>query len=108
MGKYDKIQIKPSISLYFGYGTPENNTDEDNVVDYLLSEEETEVFGLMNTQIQIPISISFKDIDIELSYIYNIPRELSSTDNTSNSGAFKIRLVIFLVFFNLQIIRAYL
>lgn len=79
-GKYNKIQFEPEISMYFSSETVEYDSYY-YLNDYLGSEPISdyytqEVFGLMNTQIQLPVSLSYKKFDFELGYIVNVPRSL--------------------------------
>jgi hypothetical protein len=85
IGKKSKLRILPEVSFYFGSETvelerysyltdgPQSPVD----VDYTYEDR----FGLMNTQLSLPLEILIGDLDIEVAYIYNINRSLD-TDYT--------------------------
>lgn len=82
LGKNAKISILPEVSFYFGSETVEYErysfldggmqSPGGNEIIY------QDQFGLMNTQLNIPLEISIGDLDIEVAYIYNINRSLDS------------------------------
>jgi hypothetical protein len=96
-GLYNKIQLEPEVSLYFGSQSVyyEVNT---NLYDYLYDDDyETtytteDEFGLMNTQLKLPLNISYKNFDFEVGYVYNIPRSLDSNYSYKKSSSFNVSL----------------
>jgi len=80
IGKKIKCRVLPEVSFYFGSETVEferysyltNGTQSSEEVDYIYEDR----FGLMNTQLSMPLEISIGDFDIEVAYIYNINRSL--------------------------------
>ncbi len=54
--------------------------------------EENDDFGLVNTQLYIPLQYSFNNFDIELGYVFNIPSELEGETNLSNTSTFAISI----------------
>ncbi|MFB6317355.1 hypothetical protein [Saccharicrinis sp. FJH54] len=78
LGGYDRIQFKPEISTYFGSELVETllNPDQHNSMFFEPEYGYNEKFGLLNTQLILPVSISYKDFDFEIAYIHNFPRTL--------------------------------
>jgi hypothetical protein len=79
LNKYNKIRFEPELSFYFGSETVES--DRYNIfggaADELpLDTYYQDVFGLMNTQLELPIQLTFKGFDVEFSWIHNFPRSL--------------------------------
>lgn len=84
LGSYDKIRFEPDASIYFGSESveyqlnevlidPETNTEYDS---YYKDE-----FGLLNIQLELPLTISYKGFNLEGAWIFNFPR----TKNTNVS-----------------------
>jgi len=75
-GKYNKIQLEPETSVFFG-----SEYVEYSITDNLNSQQSgtqsssitNDVYGLLNTQVYFPLCIYLGDIDIELGYSVNIP-----------------------------------
>ncbi|MBN1462493.1 MAG: hypothetical protein JXQ69_08490 [Paludibacteraceae bacterium] len=63
LGKYNKIYSTPELTAFFSnetfYTTDLTNTKT--------------VFGLLNTQLTVPLIISISDFDVEFSYSLNLP-----------------------------------
>ncbi len=80
IGKKTKCRILPEVSFYFGSETVEferysyltNGIQSSQEVDYIYEDR----FGLMNTQLSLPLEFSIGDFDLEVAYIYNINRSL--------------------------------
>ena len=53
---------------------------------------EEEVTGLLNSQISIPITINYKNIDFQVSYRYNLPRSLDPLYTYENSSQINVSL----------------
>lgn len=94
LGAYDKVQFKPEISTFIGNelieediaeGNPNSPFYEPNYIYY-------NKFGLLNTQIILPLSISYKNFDFELSYTYNLPRTYDPVYFYPNSGFLQFSL----------------
>ncbi|HDZ40270.1 MAG TPA: hypothetical protein ENH59_01120 [Bacteroidetes bacterium] len=80
IGKRAKIRILPEISFYFG-----SETVEYERYSYLDGSMQSpgdaepvyeDKFGLMNTQLSLPLEFSIGDLDIEVAYIYNLNRSI--------------------------------
>ncbi len=77
-GYSNKLSFEPEVSVYFGNQTAiygQFGTDYASYLFYLLNQE-YEVFGLMNTEITIPLTLSIKNLDLDLGYYLDLPRAL--------------------------------
>lgn len=76
-GARKKIRLRPEVSLSYGVDYQEFMLDE-NIVDPYTGIEYTsyykDVFGLMNVQLDLPLYISYKNFDFQISYQYNMPQ----------------------------------
>ncbi|CAM1372673.1 hypothetical protein [Tenacibaculum xiamenense] len=54
--------------------------------------EENDDFGLVNTQLYIPLQYSFNNFDIEFGYVFNIPSELEGETNLPNTSTFAVSI----------------
>ncbi len=90
IGKNTKFRVLPEVSFYFGSETVEyerysyldDGMQSPGGTDYIYENQ----FGLMNTQLSLPLEISIGDLNIEVAYIYNINRSLDADytfDNVS-------------------------
>lgn len=90
IGKKAKIRILPEVSFYLSSETVEyerysfldGGMQSPGGSEFIYEDQ----FGLMNTQLSIPLEISIGDLDIEVAYIYNINRSLDADytfDNVS-------------------------
>ena len=99
MGQFDlwklsplkKLRFEPRLSFFFGNETvlltsiieapgrfsPNNFVQSTATLD--------EKYGLLNTQIRLPVSLTYNNFDFEIGYNYNIPRSLGGKNlgNTS-------------------------
>jgi len=98
-GKNIEIDISPELSFYFGSETVEyemysylaDRFQQTIVSDYIYKDE----FGLMNTQLYLPLEISIGDLDIELGYTYNLNRSLDADYTYDNTSVFSVSLGYF-------------
>lgn len=92
LNKYDRIQFEPELS---------NSFVNEDVVYYSeigtgpwstpVYTEATE-FGLVNTEISLPISLSYNDFDLEIAYKYNLPHLFDDFRKDDCSGYFRVSL----------------
>ena len=78
-GHYNKLRLEPEISFYFGTESVALNGYDNltNLIEGDLSNSAyTDEFGLMNTQLEIPLSLTYKGFDIDISWTHNFPRSL--------------------------------
>lgn len=91
-GKYNRIEFEPEISLYFG--TDQTIITQVSIVpgrfprQYITNELEKSKFGWMNTELKLPITVSYKSFDFELGYNLNFPRSIVTTDKLKATSYF--------------------
>ncbi|WP_299583122.1 hypothetical protein [uncultured Sunxiuqinia sp.] len=93
--RYDKIRFEPELSLYFGSELVEYqlnapiidpDTNTEIITDF------KDVFGLMNLQLQVPLSVKYKSFDFEAAWIYNIPRTMDEGLDYPNNSFLRFSL----------------
>jgi len=87
-GLGNKLSFDPDISIYLGNQTAiygQFGTDPLSRWYYLLNQE-YEIFGLMNTEISIPITLSLNNFDLDVGYYYNLPRALGDEPKIDPTG----------------------
>ncbi|MCG8374717.1 MAG: hypothetical protein MI700_14335 [Balneolales bacterium] len=90
-GKFNKLRIEPELSFYFGSETVEYDLSsylqeyfgQDGSIYYY-----EDVFGLLNTQLSIPLTLSLGDFDFEASWTHNLPRSMNSAVDYPSSSLF--------------------
>ncbi len=88
--KTTSLYFRPMINITMGNQIyfRESGTvliDNEEFVDY----EEIDTFSLINTQINFPLQLNYKDFDFELGYNYNVPHNISQSSFTyKNTGFF--------------------
>ncbi|MFA9390507.1 MAG: hypothetical protein ACERKD_11895 [Prolixibacteraceae bacterium] len=88
-GAYSKIRLEPEISLFFGNEVAAYDLGEgliDPVTNIVYNSYYKESFGLMNVQLELPLAITFKNLDLNISYQYNIPRTSGDLISYPNSS----------------------
>ncbi|MFY9151903.1 MAG: hypothetical protein WAO52_07815 [Prolixibacteraceae bacterium] len=95
LGKYDKIRLGPEASLYFGSESVEYQLNE-VLIDTLTNTSYTSYykneFGLLNIQIELPLSINYKSFDLEAAWIYNFPQTMNKGKSYPENWFFRISL----------------
>lgn len=77
-GKFDKLSLKPALSLYFG--------SEESIILKSIGILKRQAyyygntFGWMNSELSIPVILTYHNFDFEAGYNINFPRSLG--DNT--------------------------
>jgi hypothetical protein len=92
LGTYDRIKFEPEISFFFGkeivayyeLGGPAQNQEYIQV-------EDTE-FGLLNKAIRFPLTIDYKNFDLEFGYNINLPNSMLTDDKLPMTTYFNISL----------------
>lgn len=92
LGAYDRIKIEPEVSFFLGkeivayyeLGSPGQNQE------YILVEDSD--FGLLNMAFRLPLTIDFKNIDLEFGYNVNLPNSKLSDDKLPMTNYFNISL----------------
>ncbi|WP_159518286.1 hypothetical protein [Sunxiuqinia indica] len=79
LNRFNKLRLEPELTFYFGSESVAM-AEYDNLgnlfADPLLSASYTDKFGMMNTQLEIPLSLTYKGFDFEVSWTHNFPRSL--------------------------------
>lgn len=89
-GNKNKLTLQPQVTLYFGTETVE--TEIIIAPEWPTSYDEDNVFGLMNTELSLPLAISLGSFMFEAEYTYHITRSLDPLYDYGNSHAFNISL----------------
>ncbi len=92
LGSFDRIKFEPEVSFFLGkeivayyeLGSPGQNQEYMQVDD---SE-----FGLLNTAIRIPLSIDFKNFDLEIGYNINLPNSMLADEKLPMTTYFNVSL----------------
>lgn len=92
LGSFDRIKFEPEISFFLGkeimayyeLGAPGQNEE------YALVEDSE--FGLLNMAIRFPLSIDFKNFDLEIGYNINLPNSMLTDDNLPMTNYFNVSL----------------
>ena len=92
LGTFDRVKFEPEISFFFGkeimayyeLGGPGQN-EEYNLV------EDSE-FGLLNMAIRFPLSIDYKNFDLEIGYNINLPNSMLTDDELRMTTYFNVSL----------------
>lgn len=94
MNRYDKLTFEPQVSFY--YGTDEIETLVTNgrqgMPGYTSYYETNEKFGLLNTEIELPVYFSYKDLLLGISYTYNFTHSLDDVYDYPNTHIFGFTL----------------
>lgn len=89
--KHNSISLEPQVYCYFGTETIETEIIIDEDLELYFTDEE-KAFGLMNTALSLPLSISMGNFIFEAEYIYNITRSLDPAFDYDNSHNFTFSL----------------
>lgn len=94
-GKYNYLRLEPEVSLFFGSEAAEFLLNEAYFDPSTNEEVDTfyrDVFTLLNTQLRLPISLNWGNFDMQLSYIYNIPRTVGDSESYPNTSYIRFSL----------------
>lgn len=94
-GRFDYLRLEPAVSLFWGSETAEfllNEAYFDETTQTELSTSYKDVFGLLNVQVRLPVNLSWKNFDLDLSYHYNLPQTVGDGERYANSGYFSVSL----------------
>jgi hypothetical protein len=91
-GFYNKLSFEPQVSFYFG--------NETVVVSRYINlprysgeiATQKNSFGLMNTMLRVPVSFTFRNIDVSAGYNFNFPRTPGSNDKPAKSSFFNLSI----------------
>ncbi|MCT4590045.1 MAG: hypothetical protein N4A71_19625 [Carboxylicivirga sp.] len=80
------IKLVPELSFFYDSEEVEQNLEFKQQQNYSTK------FGLLNTEISLPLMINLKDFDIEMGYTLNLPRSLDPNYSFDANGFFTISL----------------
>lgn len=91
-GLLNKISFEPQVSFYFGNETVVVNrfVNLPRFSGEIATQKKN--FGLMNTMLRLPLSLSYKNLDISAGYNFNLPRIPGSSVNPVNTSFFNLSL----------------
>jgi hypothetical protein len=91
-GLFNKLSFEPQISFFLGNETIVVN----HYINFSVFSGEIAVkkknFGLMNTMLRVPLSLTFKNLDISAGYNFNFPRIPGGTVKPGNTSFFNLSL----------------
>lgn len=89
-GLSNKLSIEPEVSFYFGNETVVINQyiTRPRFSGEIYTKKKN--FGLMNTMLRIPVSLSLGNIDISAGYNFNFPRIPGSNNKPAKTSFFNI------------------
>ena len=98
-GLRKSIKFKPELSLFYGIDYTEIMLDYSFInpttgIEYTSYYEEG--FGLMNVQLQLPLSFNFKNVDVQVSYYYNMPQSFMDNTEYDNTSFLQFSIGYFL------------
>ncbi len=86
------LSFIPMLSLYVNRETLSTEYNALFFRRLITITEEQDIFGLINTQLQFPIVMSYKNFDLELGYIINFPRAIIPSDFINNTHFFSLSI----------------
>jgi hypothetical protein len=85
------LDFKPMVSFYFNSETIDTEYSPSFFINQKSSADQN-YFGLINTQIKLPIEFNLNNIDLEFSYYINIPVPIGDENNLPNTSFFGISI----------------
>ena len=89
----DKLTLffNPMVSFYLNSETIDTEFSPSFFINQNNSANQN-YFGLINTQIKLPIEFSLNNIDLEISYYINVPTPIGDENNLPNTSFFGISI----------------
>jgi hypothetical protein len=91
-GTSNKLSFEPEVSLFFANQTVVVNQYISRFRFFGDVTTETNSFGLMNTMLRVPVTVTVKNLDISAGYNFNFPRIPGSNIKPGNSSFFNLSL----------------
>ena len=85
------LDFNPMVSFYFNSETIDTEYSPSFFINQNSSADQN-YFGLINTQIKLPIEFNLNNIDLEFSYYINIPVPIGDENNLPNTSFFGISI----------------
>jgi len=89
------FDFNPMISFYFNSETIDTEYNPSFFINQNYSMDQN-YFGLINTQIKLPVEFNLNNIDIEFSYYINIPSPIADENNIPTTSFFGISFGYFI------------
>lgn len=95
-GKFNRIKFEPELSFYFG--SDKTIISQVGIVpgrfpkQYYTTQVAKEKFGWMNTELKLPVSISYRNFDFEMGYNLNFPISIVSTEQLKSTSYFNFSI----------------
>ena len=83
-----RLYFKPQINIFLSKQTLVYET----TVGDTITLNQTEIFDLLNTQIEIPFKIHVNNFDMGVAYIFNIPHAVSNEPALDSKGLFNLSI----------------
>lgn len=94
-GRYNYLRLEPEVSLFFGSEAAEfllNEAYVDASTNLEVDRYYKDVFALLNTQLRIPLSLNWKNFDMQAAYLFNLPRTIGDGESYPNTSYFRLSL----------------
>ncbi|MGQ8336473.1 hypothetical protein ACUNWD_07965 [Sunxiuqinia sp. A32] len=94
-GRLNKLRIEPEVSFTYGSETVEYDLSAyllDQYPDLTDTYYYEDVFGMLNTSIEVPLNLSLKNFDIEFSWKKNFPHSMDYTIEYPNTSFFSFSI----------------
>lgn len=86
LGKSNHIKFEPELAFHAGKDralvTKLGVVPGVRPIRYTIIEQEQEKFGWMNTELQLPVTVSYNNFDFELGFNINFPRAVANPSET--------------------------
>ena len=79
--RFNRLRFEPGVSLYWGAEWVEyelKNVFAESFSENLFTTDFRQEFGLLNTELEFPLVLTWKYFDLDVSWIVNVPRTLDS------------------------------
>jgi hypothetical protein len=94
-GNYNYLRLEPEISLYFGSEAAEfllNEAYFEQTNNTVIDTYYKDVFTLLNTQLRLPLSLNWKNFDMQVTYLFNLPQTVGDGEPYPNTSFFRVSL----------------
>lgn len=93
-----EISLRPQVEIIIAQQTIEQiRIDRDGTIPVIVYTQNNE-FGLINTELKLPIQASYNSFDIELGYTVNLPNALPGEGTLNSTGFFNVSLSYTMLF----------
>lgn len=98
-GKHNKIRLSPDVSVFIGSETVEVTNSASQGGSSSQNTDLKDVYGLLNTQVYVPLSISLGDFDLEMGYTVNFPTSQDEKTNYPVTSYYSVSIGYFFTLF---------